>query len=56
MSTPLFEVGRNIRTQVLGQERVKKALDGADDFNRDFQHLVTEYCWGFLLGKRGPRS
>lgn len=51
MSTPLFEVGRNIRTQVLGQERVKKALDGADDFNRDFQHLVTEYCWGFCWGR-----
>ena len=46
MSTEMFEKGRQIRTDVLGAERVNKALDDVDDFNRDFQHLVTEYCWG----------
>lgn len=53
MSTELFESGRKIRTKVLGEERVKKVLDGADDFNRDFQRLVTEYCWGFCWGREG---
>ena len=53
MSTELFESGRIIRTKVLGEERVKKVLDGADDFNRDFQRLVTEYCWGFCWGREG---
>lgn len=53
MSTELFETGRKIRTKVLGKERVKKVLDGADDFNRDFQHFVTEYCWGFCWGREG---
>jgi len=53
MSEKLFETGRKIRTDVLGEERVNKALDLADDFNRDFQRLVTEYCWGFCWGREG---
>ena len=53
MSSEMFEKGRRIRTQVLGRERVEKALDGADDFNRDFQHFITEYCWGCGWGRDG---
>jgi len=53
MSEKLFEAGRKIRTDVLGEKRVNKALDMADDFNRDFQHLVTEYCWGFCWSREG---
>jgi 4-carboxymuconolactone decarboxylase len=53
MSKEMFERGRKIRTQVLGAERVERVLDGADDFNRDFQHLVTEYCWGAGWGRDG---
>lgn len=53
MSKDMFETGRKIRTEVLGAERVEKVLDGADDFNRDFQHLVTEYCWGACWGRSG---
>ncbi|MCZ6733803.1 MAG: carboxymuconolactone decarboxylase family protein [Gammaproteobacteria bacterium] len=51
MSSETFETGRKIRTEVLGEERVSKALDQADDFNRDFQHFVTEYCWGAGWGR-----
>jgi 4-carboxymuconolactone decarboxylase len=46
-----FETGRRIRTEVLGQEAVQRRLDAADDFNRDFQELVTEYCWGAGWGR-----
>ncbi len=53
MSSEMFELGRKIRTEVLGAERVEKALDGADDFNRDFQHFITEYCWGCGWGRSG---
>lgn len=53
MSKEMFETGRKIRTEVLGEERVKKVLDGADAFNRDFQHLLTEYCWGVCWGRTG---
>ncbi len=51
MSSETFETGRKIRTEVLGEERVNKVLDQADDFNRDFQHFVTEYCWGAGWGR-----
>lgn len=51
MDKQLFETGRQIRTDVLGEERVKKVLDEADDFNRDFQELVTEYCWGYCWSR-----
>jgi 4-carboxymuconolactone decarboxylase len=46
-----FELGRRIRTEVLGPEAVRRRLDEADDFNRDFQALVTEYCWGAGWGR-----
>jgi 4-carboxymuconolactone decarboxylase len=51
MSKEMFETGRRIRTEVLGEERVKKVLDGADAFNKDFQQLLTEYCWGVCWGR-----
>ncbi len=51
MSSQVFETGRKIRTEVLGEERVNKVLDQADDFNRDFQHFLTEYCWGAGWGR-----
>ena len=53
MSKEMFETGRKIRTEVLGEERVKKVLDGADAFNKDFQQLLTEYCWGACWGRSG---
>jgi 4-carboxymuconolactone decarboxylase len=48
-----FELGRKIRTDVLGSKRVKGLLDDADDFNRPLQELVTEYCWGKCWGSEG---
>lgn len=53
MSKETFELGRKIRTEVLGKERVEKVLDKADDFNRDFQLFMTEYCWGAGWGRNG---
>ncbi len=53
MSQETFETGRRIRMEVLGPERVRKTLDEADDFNRDFQHFMTEYCWGAGWGRDG---
>lgn len=38
--------GMAIRRQVLGDAYVDKATAHVDDFNRDFQRIVTEYCWG----------
>jgi 4-carboxymuconolactone decarboxylase len=46
MSKERFEAGLASRKAVLGAEYVEKSLNDADDFNRDFQEMVTEYCWG----------
>ena len=46
------------RRQVLGESYVDRALANADDFNREFQRLVTEYCWGEVWGEEtlSPRE
>ena len=51
MSSERYETGLRIRKEVLGDEYVEAALSGADDFNRDFQEIVTEYCWGGTWGR-----
>ncbi len=49
----LFETGLRLRREVLGAEYVDRALQSADDFNRPFQELVTEYCWGAIWSRPG---
>lgn len=46
MSQERFEAGLTVRREVLGAEYVDQAIAGADSFNREFQELATEYCWG----------
>ena len=47
----LFEKGLQIRKEVVGDEYVQRAFDKADEFGREFQELVTEYCWGAGWGR-----
>ena len=53
MDEQRFEEGLRIRREVLGAERVERAYDHADDFNRPFQEFMTEYCWGACWGRPG---
>ena len=46
MASDLYKKGMAMRRQVLGDAYVDKATSNVDDFNRDFQRIVTEYCWG----------
>jgi len=41
-----FEAGLAVRRAVLGDAYVDRSLASVDDFTRDLQELVTEYCWG----------
>jgi 4-carboxymuconolactone decarboxylase len=50
MDKPLYEKGLRVRREVLGAEFVDRALSSATEFNRHFQELVTEYCWGGVWG------
>jgi 4-carboxymuconolactone decarboxylase len=56
MSEEVYERGMEIRRAVLGDEYVDRATQTADDFNMDFQRIVSEYCWGACWGRDGlPR-
>lgn len=50
MDKDRFDRGLAARREVLGAEYVDKALAAADDFNREFQEVLTEYCWGACWG------
>ncbi len=50
MDQKMHDKGLEIRKAVLGEAYVTNALKNIDDFNRPFQELVTEYCWGAAWG------
>ena len=50
MDQERFDKGLATRRDVLGAEYVDNALSNASEFARDFQELLTEYCWGAVLG------
>jgi 4-carboxymuconolactone decarboxylase len=50
MDTRLYDRGLAKRREVLGDAYVDRAVANVNDFNRDFQRLVTEYCWGEVWG------
>ena len=51
MDKKTHDKGLEIRKAVLGEAYVSNALKNADDFNKPFQELVTEYCWGAVWGR-----
>ena len=50
MDDAMYETGLARRRKVLGAEYVDRALANANDFNRDFQRFITQYCWGEAWG------
>ena len=57
MDQKTYEKVLEVRSAVLGKEYVENSLRTADEFNKPFQELVTEYCWGAVWGREGlPRK
>ena len=48
-----FARGLQTRREVIGSDYVDKALAGCDDFNEEFQQLVTQYCWNEIWNRPG---
>jgi 4-carboxymuconolactone decarboxylase len=46
-----YEQGLSNRRRVLGDAWVDRSLANANDFNRDFQHLITRYAWHEIWGR-----
>lgn len=57
MDRETYQRGLEIRSAVLGEAYVSRALADADEFTKPLQDLVTEYCWGGVWGRDGlPRK
>ena len=48
MDRELQKKGMAVRKSVLGAEYVERNMATADDFNRPFQDILNEYCWGMI--------
>ncbi len=51
MDRETYQRGLHVRSEVLGEDYVNRALADADDFTKPLQDLVTEYCWGAVWGR-----
>ncbi|BAM92024.1 4-carboxymuconolactone decarboxylase [Bradyrhizobium oligotrophicum S58] len=49
----MFEKGLQVRREVLGAAYVDGSLAKADDFMMAFQHITTEWCWGYAWTRPG---
>jgi 4-carboxymuconolactone decarboxylase len=53
MASDLYDKGMKLRREVLGDDYVDRSLAGVDDFNREFQQMVTEHAWGAIWTRPG---
>lgn len=49
----LYAAGLRVRTEVVGQEYVARAIADMSEFARPMQELVTEFCWGAVWTRPG---
>ncbi len=51
-----LEKGMVVRREVLGDAHVDRSLKNKNEFNQDFQNLITRYAWGEIWTRPGlPR-
>jgi len=48
-----YEAGSAIRRATLGDAHVDRSIAASNDFNRDFQNLITRYAWGAIWTRPG---
>jgi len=48
-----FERGLNNRRAILGDAWVERSLGNANNFNADFQNLITRFAWNEIWGRPG---
>lgn len=51
MTESRFDVGMQVRTEVLGSEYVEQAITRTTEFDADFQHYITEVAWGSVWAR-----
>ncbi len=53
MNKDLYEIGLNLRREVVGESYVSRSLENADAFDMPMQELVTQFCWGEVWSRPG---
>lgn len=57
LNSETYDRGMKVRREMLGDAYVDAALNNADDLNRPFQDLATEYCFGSIWAREDlPRD
>jgi 4-carboxymuconolactone decarboxylase len=52
-----YEKGLSVRRAVLGDAHGDRSLKNRNEFNEDFQNLITRYAWGEIWTRPGlPRK
>jgi len=52
-----YSQGMKTRRGVLGDAHVDRSLENRDEFNEEFQDLITRYAWGEIWSRPGlPRK
>lgn len=51
MTESRYEIGLQVRKEVLGSEHVARALARTTDFDADFQRFITETAWGSVWAR-----
>ena len=49
----VYDRGMKVRRAVLGDAHVDRAVAGINEFNREFQDLITRYAWGEIWSRPG---
>ncbi|WP_420598401.1 carboxymuconolactone decarboxylase family protein [Neptuniibacter sp.] len=57
MSREDYENGLKVRTEVMGEAFVQKAIDNTNETTQDLQDWINEHAWGSTWQREGlPRS
>jgi 4-carboxymuconolactone decarboxylase len=48
-----YEKGLSVRRAVLGDAHVDRSLKSRNEFNEEFQNLITRYAWGEIWTRSG---
>ncbi len=51
MTESRYDIGMNVRREVLGSEHVERAQARITEFDADFQHFITETAWGSVWAR-----
>jgi 4-carboxymuconolactone decarboxylase len=53
MKDSIYEAGLAVRRRVLGEAHVKRSIENATEFDKDFQELMTRHAWGDIWTRPG---